>query len=161
MSGRPYDSENALFGDPPPLSISAEMEADVQCALSNTSPVLITAPAELAAAIARRIHRSSTNRRGPFLTIDCGRTQLPEQLMLAFEAASGGTVFLRDVDRLAPVLQAQLYSQIMPLRVRVIAGTAVSLLRAAAQGTFDEGLFYRLNQIHLVAPLAAESGGAA
>lgn len=133
-------------------SLDAEFEADLQCALTNTSPVLITAPAEVAVAVAARIHRNSLNRRGAFLTVDCGRTHLPEQLDVVFDtAAPRGTVFLRDVDRLAPALQALLYFRIAPLGVRVIAATSVSLLCAASEGAFDERLFYRLNQIHLVA----------
>jgi DNA-binding NtrC family response regulator len=70
-------------------------------------------------------------------------------------------VFLRDVARLAPALQACLYTQIVPLGVRVIAATSASLLLASAEGTFDERLFYRLNQIHLIAPRTASPIGAA
>ena len=151
MSGTIYDDNSQQFGNLPP-GLSAEFEADVQCALTNTSPVLISAPADVATVVARRIHRNSLNRRGPFLTLDCSRAQVPEQLAMAFDtAAPAGTVFLRDVDRLAPALQALLFSRIVPLGVRVIAGTSVSLLRAAEDGAFDERLFYRLNQIHLVA----------
>jgi transcriptional regulator of acetoin/glycerol metabolism len=162
MSGTTYDDDNRHMGDPPPFGANAEFEADVQCALTNTAPVLITAAPDLATAIARRIHRNSLNRRGPFLTLDCGRLNLPEQLDAAFEsAAPTGTVFLRDVDKLAPALQAELYSRIVPLGVRVIAATSVSLLLAAAHGKFEERLFYRLNQIHLVAPLVNSPAGAA
>jgi len=161
MSGRTTD-DNRYLGNPPSLGPSAEFEADVQCAMTNTSPVLITAPADVAAAIARRIHRNGPNRRGAFLTIDCGRTHSPEQLRAAFEAAEpSGSVFLRDVDRLTPDLQSTLYSRIVPLGVRVLAGTSVSLLCAAAEGTFNEGLFYRLNQIHLVAGHTATPTSAA
>jgi len=160
MSGTTYDDNNQHL-DLPPLGFGAEFEADVQCAVTNTSPVLITAPADVAAAVARRIHRNSLNRRGSFLTVDCRRTQRPEQLITVFDtAAPAGTVFLRDVDRLAPALQELLFSRIVPLGVRIIAGTSVSLLNAAATGAFDERLFYRLNQIHLVAQPGAATGAA-
>jgi DNA-binding NtrC family response regulator len=162
MSGTTHDDDNRHTGDPPPFGANAEFEADVQCALTNTAPVLITAPTDLAATIARRIHRNSLNRRGAFLMLDCGRLNLPEQLDAAFEsAAPSGTVFLRDVDRLAPALQAHLFSRIVPLGMRVMAATSVSLLVASAHGKFDERLFYRLNQIHLVAPLTDSPAGAA
>lgn len=162
MSGTTSNDDNRYIGDPPSLGLSAEFEADVQCAMTNTSPVLITAPTDVASALARRIHRSSLNRRGAFLTLDCAGTHAPEQLSAAFEAAApSGSVFLRDVDRLSPDLQKLLYSRIVPLGVRVLAGTSVSLLCAAAQGTFNEGLFYRLNQIHLVAARTIEPLGAA
>jgi DNA-binding NtrC family response regulator len=162
MSGTTSDDDNRYMGNLPSPGLSAEFEADVQCAMTNTSPVLITAPADVATAIARRIHRNSLNRRGAFLTLDCGRTHSPEQLSAVFEAAEPlGSIFLRDVDRLPTELQALLYSRIVPLGVRVMAGTSVSLLCASAQGTFNEGLFYRLNQIHLVAVHTTSPAGAA
>jgi DNA-binding NtrC family response regulator len=152
MSGTTQDDGNRFAGHATAHGLDAEFEADLQCALGNTSPVLITAPADVASAVATRIHRNGLNRKGAFLTVDCARTQHPEQLEVVFEtAAPRGTVFLRDVDRLAPALQSMLYVRIAPLGVRVIAATSVSLLCASAQGTFDERLFYRLNQIHLMA----------
>lgn len=161
MSGTTYDDDNRHIGDPPPL-LNADFEADVQCAITSTAPVLITAPADVATEIARRIHRSGLNRRGPFVTLDCKAAGLPEQLAVVFDTASpNGTVFLRDVDHLAPSLQSLLYTRIVPLGVRVIAATSASLLFATLQETFDERLFYRLNQIHLVAPNTEEAAGAA
>ncbi len=152
MSGSIEDDADRHSPYPPAPRLDPEFEADLQCALTNTSPVLITAPADVATAVASRIHQSSLNRKGAFLTVDCARTNLPEQLEVVFDtAAPGGTVFLRDVDRLSPCLQALLYFRIAPLGVRVIAATSVSLLLASTKGTFDERLFYRLNQIHLVA----------
>jgi DNA-binding NtrC family response regulator len=159
LSGITNDERNEWRERAPGPPIGSELEADVRCALNNTSPVLITAPRDVAEEVATRIHRNGLNRRGPFLTIDCGRTQRPEQLQVVFEtAAPRGTVFLRDVDRLAPALQMALFVQMAPLGVRVIAATSESLLTAAASGTFDERLFYRLNQIHLI--VAATSGRA-
>jgi len=161
MSGTTFDDDNRRF-DAPPIPVSPEFEADVQCAVTNSSPVLITAPPDLAAAVARRIHGSGLNRRSPFLTLDCSRAQQAEQLEMVFEiAAPKGTVFLRDVDRLAPPLQALLNTRMAAHGVRVIAATSVSLLRAAALGTFDERLFYRLNQIHLIAPQPGKTTGTA
>jgi DNA-binding NtrC family response regulator len=152
MSGTTHDDTNRHVGMGLTPGLDAEFEADLQCALTSTSPVLITAPADLATAVATRIHRNSLNRRSAFLTLDCARTDAPEQLEALFNTAGPrGTVFLRDVDRLNPSLQAMLYFHIAPLGVRVIAATSVSLLCAAADGSFDERLFYRLNQIHLVA----------
>jgi transcriptional regulator of acetoin/glycerol metabolism len=151
MSGTPHDDSNRHLNHAPSRGIDTEFEADLQCALANRSPVLITAPPDLASAVASRIHQSGHDRRGAFLTVDCSRTVRPEQIDIAFEAAGPrGTVYLRDVDRLPRPIQDQLYVRIMPLGVRVIAGTSVSLLCASAAGEFDERLFYRLNQIHLV-----------
>jgi DNA-binding NtrC family response regulator len=153
MSGTIDDERNGWRGPAPAPMIGPEFEADFQCALRNSSPVLITAPSAVAEEVATRIHQDGLNRRGVFLTVDCGRTNRPEQIEMVFETAGPrGTVFLRDVDRLAPALQMALYLRMAPLGVRVIAGTSESLLNAAAAGKFDERLFYRLNQIHLIAP---------
>jgi DNA-binding NtrC family response regulator len=152
MSGPMQDDANRRSGVPPTLGLGAELEADLQCAFTNTLPVLITAPADVAATLASRIHRNGLNRKSPFLTIDCARMHVAEQLEAALDSVGPkGTVFLRDVDRLSPSLQAHLHFRIVPRGVRVIAATSVSLLRAATLGTFSERLFYRLNQIHLVA----------
>jgi DNA-binding NtrC family response regulator len=152
MSGTTHDDGNRHPRYASAMEVNAEFEADLECALTNTAPVLITGPTEVTSAIAARIHRNSLSRRGAFLTIDCGRIQQPEQLETVFDtAAPRGTIFLRDVDRLPPALQQLLFVRMVPFGVRIIASTSVSLLRAAAQGAFDERLFYRLNQIHLMA----------
>ena len=162
MSGPTQDDTNRRMGHPPTFGLGAELEADMQCAMTNSSPVLITAPADVAVTLASRIHRNGLNRKGAFLTIDCGRTHQAEQIEVAFDAAGPkGTVFLRDVDRLSPALQRHLSHHILPLGVRVIAATSVSLLRESILGTFDEQLFYRLNQIHLVAAPASGYSGTA
>lgn len=153
MSRTTHDDTDRFPEHPRGYRLDPDFEADLECTLTNTSPVLITAPPQVAAAVASRIHRNSLNRKGAFLTIDCARARKPEQLALAFDtAAPRGTLFLRDVDQLDPALQSFLYFRIAPQGVRVIAATSVSLLCASAQGTFDERLFYRLNQIHLIVP---------
>ena len=162
MSGTMNDERNGWRERAPAPPIGGEFEADLQVALKNTSPVLITASSQVAEEVAIRIHRNGLNRRGAFLTVDCGRTQRPEQLETVFEtAAPSGTVFLRDVHRLAPALQTALYLRVAPFGVRIIAATSESLVNAAANGTFDERLFYRLNQIHLIASHTSDRAPAA
>jgi DNA-binding NtrC family response regulator len=157
MSGIIDDERNEWRRRAPSPPVGVEFEADLQCALTNSSPVLITGPSDFAEELATRIHRYGLHGRGAFLTIDCGRMHQPEQLEAVFEtAAPRGTVFLRDVDRLAPALQMALFVRMAPLGVRVIAATSQSLLSAAANGSFDERLFYRLNQIHLIASRASD-----
>jgi DNA-binding NtrC family response regulator len=160
MTGTLYDDDRPYTGKPP--SAVSEFEADLQCAASNTAPVLITAPPDVAVSAASRIHRNSANCGAAFLTVDCGRTKLPEQLEAVFECASPrGTIFLLNVDRLPAALQSLLFFRMAPLGVRIIAATAVNLLQAAAEGRFDERLFYRLNQIHVIAPYHNTPRGAA
>ena len=151
MTRTTYDDDKRYSGELPAAGLS-EFETDIRCACASNAPVLITAPTDVALATASRIHRDSTHP-GTLLTVDCTRTRLPEQLEAVFEcAAPRGTIFLLHIDRLAPALQSLLFFRMASAGVRIIAATSVNLVRAAAEGTFDERLFYRLNQIHVVAP---------
>jgi len=134
-------------------------------------------------AVAEAIHRRSTRAIAPFATIDCGRSSeaaLESQLFGcgdvagvavaairgALELAHGGTVFLANIDELSPRLQAAMFEFLgsgdirrvgesfvhRKVDVRVIA-SAASRLTARSGFTLNEDLFYRLNVIHLVAPM--------
>ncbi|MGF1751389.1 MULTISPECIES: sigma-54-dependent transcriptional regulator [Vibrio] len=82
-----------------------------------------------------------------------------------FEHAQGGTLFLDEIEsmpiqaqiRLLRVLQERVIERVgsnnlVPLDIRVIAATKVDLKTAAAQGTFREDLYYRLNVVTLQLP---------
>ncbi|WP_375753271.1 sigma-54-dependent transcriptional regulator [Vibrio sp. HN007] len=82
-----------------------------------------------------------------------------------FEHAQGGTLFLDEIEsmpmqaqiRLLRVLQERTIervgsNQAIPLDIRVIAATKVDLKQAAAEGTFREDLYYRLNIVTLDLP---------
>ncbi|MCW8347395.1 sigma-54 dependent transcriptional regulator [Vibrio sp. ZSDZ65] len=82
-----------------------------------------------------------------------------------FEHAQGGTLFLDEIEsmpiqaqiRLLRVLQERVIERVgsnnlVPLDIRVIAATKVDLKKAAAQGTFREDLYYRLNVVTLQLP---------
>jgi DNA-binding NtrC family response regulator len=142
---------------------------------------------------ARAIHYGGARRAEPFVPINCGA--LPDQL---FEAelfghergaytdarerrhglvaeADRGTLFLDEVDALAPkaqvallrFLQDQRYRPLGSTRerhgdVRVIAASNRPLQDLAAAGAFRQDLLYRLNVLHLpLPPLRARSGDVA
>ncbi|WP_428772757.1 sigma-54-dependent transcriptional regulator [Vibrio sp.] len=82
-----------------------------------------------------------------------------------FEFANGGTLFLDEIEsmpmqaqiRLLRVLQERAIervgsNQLLPLDIRVIAATKVDLKQAAAEGTFRQDLYYRLNVVTLELP---------
>lgn len=82
-----------------------------------------------------------------------------------FEHAQGGTLFLDEIEsmpmqaqiRLLRVLQERVIerigsNQLQPLDIRVIAATKVDLKKAAAEGTFRQDLYYRLNVVTLDLP---------
>lgn len=82
-----------------------------------------------------------------------------------FEYAQGGTLFLDEIEsmpmqaqiKLLRVLQERVIervgsNQLLPLDIRVIAATKVDLKKAAAEGTFRQDLYYRLNVVTLDLP---------
>lgn len=133
--------------------------------------------------IARALHDFSRRARRPFVVIDC--TPRPE---LAFEAellghergfvagtsavrvgkleyANGGTVFLDDIDRLSPALQARLLRVLQDrsierigsnspraIDVRIVAASHVDLEKQVARGLFRSDLYHRLSSVVLKVP---------
>ncbi|HZV08722.1 MAG TPA: sigma 54-interacting transcriptional regulator, partial [Novosphingobium sp.] len=124
--------------------------------------------------VARLIHRSGPRARHGFVSIACGA--VPDALvesLLAGEAArpgkllaaDGGTLFLDDIDRASPALQARLIELLearsvlpaharapVPLDLRVIATASAPLEEAARTGAFPPALLYRLSGMRLALP---------
>jgi DNA-binding NtrC family response regulator len=86
-----------------------------------------------------------------------------------FEAAAGGTLFLDEIGNLSPSGQAKLLrvlqtgeferlgsSVTRKVDVRIVSATNADLMRAIADGTFREDLFFRLNVIELQVPPIAD-----
>jgi DNA-binding NtrC family response regulator len=86
-----------------------------------------------------------------------------------FEAAAGGTLFLDEIGNLSPSGQAKLLrvlqtgeferlgsSVTRKVDVRIVSATNTDLVRAIADGSFREDLFFRLNVIELQIPSIAD-----
>jgi two-component system, NtrC family, response regulator GlrR len=133
-------------------------------------------------ASAEAIHGASPRRDGPFVVIDCGA--IPPQLFGselfgcergaytgsvaragAFEAASGGTIFLDEIGELLLDLQPKLLRAIerrqvkrvgsteyRPVDLRVIAATNRSLRVEVDAKRFREDLYYRLAVVRIKLP---------
>jgi transcriptional regulator with GAF, ATPase, and Fis domain len=82
-----------------------------------------------------------------------------------FELADGGTLFLDDIDDIPLSMQVKLLrvlqnrtierlggTRIVPVNVRVVAGTKHDLRQMVAEGKFREDLFYRLNVLPVTLP---------
>ncbi len=135
----------------PPEAAAQDFQGDLQCAVTSAVPVLITGPSDVADQIAHHIHRAGRSTK-PFVMVDAATAS--DSVRLAFEsAAPEGVLVLRNVDRLAATEQPSLRDHLDQPGVRVIATTAVNLFALVERGGFDERLFYRLNQIHLVPPV--------
>ncbi len=133
--------------------------------------------------IAREVHLTSPRCRGPFVAVSCAA--LPRDLMESelfgyepgaftgaartrqgrFEMATGGTLFLDDVDdiplevqvKLVRVLQERVVERIggqspIPVDVRILASTKKPLATLVAADCFREDLYYRLNVVPLQIP---------
>jgi DNA-binding NtrC family response regulator len=134
-------------------------------------------------AAAESLHLAGARRDGPFIVVDCGA--IPPALLEAelfghdkgaftgavsdrvgaFEAASGGTIFLDEIGELATDLQPKLLRALerrevkrlgttayAAVDVRVIAATHRDLRAEINARTFRADLYYRLAVVELVLP---------
>ena len=137
--------------------------------------------------VARALHVRSPRRDRPFITINCAA--IPESLLESelfghekgaftgaikrhigyFERASGGTLFIDDIDDFPLNLQVKLLrvlqereivrvggSSSVAVDVRVIGATKVDLKERVSQNRFREDLFYRLEIIRVKVPALRE-----
>jgi DNA-binding NtrC family response regulator len=133
--------------------------------------------------VADAIFAASPRARQPYLKINCGAiaSNLLDSVLFGHEKdafagafdrrvgilqqAEGGTVFLDEVDQLAPETQVRLVrlltqNEIQPLGanhsfridVRLITACNGNLAGKLASGEFREDLFYRLNVVQLTIP---------
>ncbi|RKY40177.1 MAG: sigma-54-dependent Fis family transcriptional regulator [Candidatus Omnitrophota bacterium] len=134
--------------------------------------------------IAHALHFYNPYRKdNPFVEVSCGA--LPENLLESelfghvkgsftgairdrqgrFEIASGGTIFLDEIDAFSPKLQVKLLrvlqegefervgdTKTIKVDVRVIAATNQDLKKLIKGGLFREDLYYRLNVIPINVP---------
>lgn len=114
--------------------------------------------------VARAIHDHSRRASGPYLTLSLAgvaAAQIDRDLFAAngkFAQASGGTLFLEDVDELPGDAQTRLagllHSEDPSERpnTRLIVAAQRNLAALARQGAFRQDLFYRLNVVSIRLP---------
>lgn len=132
--------------------------------------------------LVQAIHNASLRADGPFIAQNCAA--LPESLLEGilfgtarggftgaedrpglFELASGGSLFLDEVQALPLSLQAKLLRVLQerrvrrvgelaerPVDVRVLASTNIDPLEAVARGQLRQDLYYRINTVTLELP---------
>ncbi len=152
---------------------------DLELASRTGVPVLITAECrEQREACARLIHTGRRQAQGPFVvcSVDAvspgveAPTASPARrarddgatLRQQFDRARGGTLFIDDITNLTSGAQTQpcrlveehsfqhsVTGRAGTLAVRIITGASSHLDAERASGIFSEGLFYRLNIVHL------------
>ena len=129
--------------------------------------------------VARAIHGRSNRKDMPFLVVECSFLQEKEQQKEIFGEweergnnypgmivrANGGTIFIKDIECLTPVLQTRLLRFIqdgyftpsekfkkVKSDVRIICSSCKSLKKLAASGNFREDLFYTINIMPIYIP---------
>ncbi len=138
---------------------------------------------------ARAIHERSARRDGPFVVVDCSAlpSQLAESLLFGhrrgaftgassdeaglFEQATGGTIFLDEIDGLPLALQPKLLRALdgrevarigeavhRRIDVRVVAASQQDLLELVDRGQFREDLYFRICQAVVELPPLRERG---
>src|SRR5690606_6186070 len=139
--------------------------------------------------VARALHDLSSRCAAPFVAINAGAlaesvieselfghesgafTGAQKRRIGKFEFASGGTVFLDEIESMSLDIQVKLLrllqerrlerlggNQAVALDIRVIAATKEDLRQASEQGRFRADLFYRLNVASLAIPPLRERG---
>lgn len=174
-------SHPVIVGQSPAMT---KLFSIIQRVAPTDSSVLITgATGTGKELVARAIHDQSARRNSSFVDINC--SAIPETLIEAelfgyqrgsftgalantcglFEKASGGTVFLDEVDalnlsaqaKLLRVLQERTVRRIgartnLAIDVRVISATNCNLGQAVAEGRFRPDLYYRLRVLPIQLP---------
>ena len=177
-----------IVGDSPALK--AALERAARLVPHRDATILVTGETGTGKELlARALHYGGPRAAAPFVELNCAA--LPAPLLESelfghergaftdaktakpglFEVAQGGTMFLDEVDHLAPELQGKLLRALdqksvrrlgatvtRTFDVRIVAATNADLAGAVQAGTFREDLYYRLNVVALELPPLRERG---
>lgn len=137
--------------------------------------------------VARALHEESPRCEKPFVALNCGAipvdmmeselfghesgafTSANKRRIGKLEYASGGTIFLDEIESMPLELQVKLLrvietrsierlgsNQMIPLDLRFVAATKTDLEAFSQQGHFRSDLYYRLNVVTLTIPSLRE-----
>ena len=172
---------SALLGDSAAIR---DLRARVARAAGTDAAVLVQGPSGSGKGFLARILHYSGARAGSFVAVACdacGARELELELFAgkgsgpdgerpgAFQASSGGTLFLQDVERLPEKLQERVLETLVERRVqrpgsttaervdvRLVAGTRTGLERAVERREFSPELAQRLAAETLTLPALKE-----
>lgn len=141
--------------------------------------VMLSAPAGCGKSLcARIIHHHSPRRKNSFVVVECG--SIPKGMLEAeifgdgdnqpgaIMKAEGGTLFIKDVDKLPAQLQVRLLNfmhdfniatktdEMRKIDLRIIASTNIEMKTMVLSGEFNEALYYQLNVLPIELPRMIE-----
>ncbi len=184
----PRQPVTALVGCSP--AIEHLLEVIKRIAPTNSSVLITGETGTGKELVARTIHENSLRHAKPFVDINC--SAIPDTLFESelfghqrgtftgahenrrglFEEASGGTIFLDEVDALSLTAQAKLLRVLQERRlrrvggrenihidIRIIAATNCDLQAAVGDGLFRPDLFFRLRVVPIHVPQLRERSG--
>ena len=133
-----------------------ELRARVRAVAGADAGVLIRGPAGSGhPKIAEVIHLLSARANGPFVKRTAADLSASD-LAAAFDAASGGTLYLDEVVALPSATRFSLAEALETARARLVAGTYRDLSAEAEAGRFDADLLLRLSVLTVRVPALAE-----
>ena len=153
----------------------AKSLAQLRRALAHGAPILLQGESGTGKTLfARAIHAAGPRAAAAFIAVNCAlpEAQLeaelfgpsataantPQAARGGLAGASGGTLFLDQIDALPPALQARLLREVeettqpAPLDITLICATRGDLAASCETGTFLNSLYYRLNGFTLTLP---------
>jgi len=101
--------------------------------------------------IARIIHNRSSRNQGNFVVMNCTLSGdiLETEFQAKMEAASGGTIYLEEIQELPLHLQAKL---VQNPGTRVIASTSINLQESVSERLFRSDLFAKVSYVSFSIP---------
>jgi hypothetical protein len=137
-----------------PTGAGRLLSLDMAVAARTSLPVLISAPPEFALQMAIEIAVGPDGRGADgVVVIDAADNHYLQSTLTRAAGAQLGyvrAVVVHDVDALDRAQQSALTPLVASARgFRIISTTSVSLFERVLQGSFDAGLFYALNTIHI------------
>jgi len=140
-----------------------EVMKQVERIAETNSPVLLIGDCgSCRELVASMIHRRSSRREQPFVTVDCAAIppeSIEAELFGLWQQAHGGTIFLDEIIETTTSFQARLLyaAHSGDIDVRLIAASPRNVEEQVAAGRFSYDLFSYLKQASIVLPSLPES----
>lgn len=155
-------SESDLIGE---SQVARKLRQAIDKLAGTNTPILLQGEiGTQRSLIAHILHDKSEARDEAFVTVDCAAAEAEElkarligsdgQGGSALKDARGGTLFIKDIDKLPIELQPRLGEIISETKgdLRFICSSCLNLESRVDSGKFDDSLFYRISTVPVSVP---------